>query len=274
MDAVLVGFLPGPDAGNAMVDIIAGITNPSGRVPLTYPKFADAGGSPYYHAVSDQCTSGDGPLPHYTNGECDVQWPFGHGLSYTQFSYSELSLSSDTISYRAKGQSLWSMKPVGSDTLDVSVRVKNVGKRAGAETVMFFTNDESRRTTPEVKRLRSFEKIYLQPGQEKVVSTSLSLNDPDFWSVGPHDDSHYVIQDGMRFIVSVRADINCRDPNDSSPVFCSEFVTIDAGNDYSSICDAACTVWSESGCGGVYGLSPASCWDRCKAAGEENADGW
>ena len=270
MDAVLVGFLPGPDAGKAILDIVMGEVNPSGRMPLTYPKFPDGGGSPYFHSVSDQCTTGDGPLPHWNNVPCEVQWQFGHGLSFTEFAYSELTVSSETISYRANGQS---KQATGSETLDVSVRVKNVGAMAGSETVMFYTFDESRHTTPEVKRLRSFEKIYLKPGQEQVVKASFSLHDPDFLSLGPHDDSHVVIQNGMRFIVGVGAETNCRDPEES-PIYCSEYVTVDAGNDYSSVCDAACTVWSESGCGNAYDFSAESCWNMCKSSGQGNLDEW
>jgi len=270
VDAVLVGFLPGPDAGNAILDIVTGKVNPSGRMPITYPKFHDAGGSPYYHSVSDQCTAGDGPLPHWNNVPCEVQWEFGHGLSYTQFSYSELTVSSDTIAYRAAGQS---RRLIGSETLDVSVRVKNVGDRAGSEAVMFYTFDESRHTTPEIKRLRSFEKIYLKAGQEMVVKTAFSLDDPDFLSVGPHDDSHLVIQNGMRFIVGVGAETNCRNPNES-PVFCSEFVTVETGEDYSSVCDAACSMWSGSGCANVYDLSAESCWNMCKSSSDGSLDEW
>jgi beta-glucosidase len=243
-------------------------------MPVTYPKFEDVGGSPYYHAVSDQCTTGSGPLPHYEYVPCDVQWPFGHGRSYTKFEYSDLKLSSDTLSYQANGQNRWNIKSAGSKTLDISVRVKNVGDRAGAETVLFFTFDESRYTTPELKRLRSFEKVHLEPGEEQVVSTSLSLDDPDLLNVGPHDDSHFVIQNGLRFLVSVGAEVDCREADESSPLYCSEFVTIDAGKGYSSVCDAACTVWSESGCGDVYDFSAASCWDKCKSAGQGNLDGW
>ena len=271
MDAVLIGFLPGPDAGTAVLDIMTGNANPSGRMPLTYPKYADAGGSPYFLAVSDRCTQGDGPLPHYQNVACEVQWPFGHGLSYIPFDYTNLFLSSDTMKYRAAGQSRIFDKSTG--VITVSVRVKNSGSRAGSETVLFFTFDESRHTTPEYKRLRSFEKIYLEPGEEKVVTATLSLLDPDFLSVGPDDDSHLVIQNGMRFKVGVGADTDCRDPDPASHL-CSEFVTVDTGDDYSSACDAACKVWSESGCAGTYGLSAKTCWDMCKSAGQGNVDGW
>ena len=274
VDAVLVGFLPGPDAGNAVLDIISGEANPSGRMPLSYPKYEDGGGSPYYHAVSDRCTSGNGSLPHWETAQCEVQWPFGHGLSYTKFGYSDLELSSNTITYRADGQGRRRLKSKGTETLDVSVRVRNEGSRAGSETVMFFTFDESRHTTPEYKRLRSFEKVYLEPGEEKVVTASFSLYDPDFLSVGPHDDSHLVIQNGLRFKIGVGAEVNCNNPESSSSQLCSQFVTVDAGDDYSSVCDAACTVWSESGCGEAYDLSAESCWIMCKSSGQENLDDW
>jgi beta-glucosidase len=270
VDAVVIGFLPGPDAGTAVLDIITGNTNPSGRMPLTYPKYPDAGGSPYFSAVSDQCTQGEGTLPHFQNVLCEVQWPFGHGLSYTSFEYSNLELSSHTMKYRAAGQSR--RFDVSAGTLKASVQVKNTGSRAGSETVVFFTFDESRHTTPEYKRLRSFEKIHLKPGEEKLVTATLSLANPDFLSVGPHDDSHLVIQNGMRFKLGVGVDTNCRE--DSSSSLCSEFINIDAGDDYSSACDAACTVWSESGCGETYSLSAKTCWDLCKTAGQGNVDGW
>jgi beta-glucosidase len=181
------------------------------------------------------------------------------------------------MKYRAPGQSRTFDKATG--VINVSVRVKNAGSRAGSETVLFFTFDESRHTTPEYKRLRRFEKIYLKPGEEKVVTATLSLADPDFLSVGPYDDSHLVIQNGMRFKVGVGADTDCRDPNndydpDPASPLCSEFVTIDTGDDYSSACDAACKVWSESGCAGTYSLSPKTCWDMCKYSGQGNVDGW
>jgi beta-glucosidase len=80
-DAILLGFLPGPSGGQAVVDIISGKVNPSARLPITYPMYEDGGGSPYFHTISDQCTkAGENPLPHYDYVQCEVQWSFGFGL--------------------------------------------------------------------------------------------------------------------------------------------------------------------------------------------------
>lgn len=270
VDSALVGFLPGPDAGRAVMDIITGEVNPSGRLPMTYPKYEDVGGSPYFLALSDQCTSGDGPLPHYNYVPCEVQWPFGHGLSYTEFSYSELSLSTTTLRYRAVGQE---RRLKDTTILTVSVLVMNTGKIPGADVVMFFTFDESRHTTPEYKRLRAFEKVYLAQGEEKIVTTTLTLDDPDLRWIGPNDDTHLVVQDKLRFKVGVGASVDCRQDDNSSPL-CSDYVVIDAGNDYIDACDAACSAWESSGCAPVYGFSNSNCWKMCSSSELETGDAW
>ena len=106
MDAVIIGFLPDLFAGNVIAEFLTGRSNPSGKLPLTYPKDEDLGGLPYLHSVSIMCTSAIGTtgndnddettttttLPHYYNVPCEVQWPFGHGLSYTQFTSSDLQV--------------------------------------------------------------------------------------------------------------------------------------------------------------------------------------
>jgi beta-glucosidase len=257
------------------MNIISGKVNPSGRLPLTYPKFEDGGGAPYFHAVSDQCTSGTGTLPHWEYVPCEVQWPFGHGLSYTSFQYTLLAINSSHLKYRAPGQARRYLKD-SPDTLFISVKVKNTGTMSGSETVLFFTFDEGRHTTPEYKRLRAFEKVYLAPGEEQVVTASLSISDPDFMSIGPHDDTHLVVQDGMGFWVGVGVDVDCRQAEDSA--MCSEFVSVDAGGDeYISACDAACTAWEQSQCSSMYGLSTPSCWQMCTAnnsSSSDAADGW
>ena len=140
VDAVILGFLPGPSAGTAVIDIITGKINPSGQLPITYPLSDDGGGIPYWHAVTDQCTEGEvgTTLPHYGYVPCDVQWPFGHGLSYTSFKYSDFSATGGI-----------------DDDLQIQITVKNVGHRMGSHTVMFFTFDESRRTDRKSTRLNS-----------------------------------------------------------------------------------------------------------------------
>ena len=93
-DAVFVAFLPGPDGGQAVVDLIVGVTqegefvSPAGCLPVTYPRFGDGGGIPYWRAVSAKCTvGGGGGLPRFGYGECGVEWPFGFGLGYAAFVY-------------------------------------------------------------------------------------------------------------------------------------------------------------------------------------------
>lgn len=282
-DAVLLAFLPGPSGGEAVANILSGAANPSGKLPITYPMWEDGGGSPYFHAVSDKCTKPElgQPLPHYEYEPCEVQWPFGFGLSYTSFHYSEMSLSTKRVQYSPSGQSE-SLKS-DDEPFVVSINVKNRGSVAGYETVFFFTFDEYRSTTPEYKRLRSFEKIFLEPGDEKTVSAKIPVE--DFKFVGPHDDSHLILE-GLEFRVGIGADTDCRehrkeDGKDSA--LCSDLITIDAGDDYIAACDTACDLWAASGCAEHLGLSPKKCWSLCTSVSKnadvvshlgEGEDGW
>jgi len=171
-DAILIAFLPGPDKWRAIANLISGTHCPSAKLPITYPKFQSSGGAPYFHAVSDMCTldtAADGSktlFPHYDYALCEVEWPFGHGLSYTSFEYSNISVSKHLLSL--------------SDSevnLTLSAPVTNKGNILGADTVLFFSFDKSRPVTPEYKQLRAFEKVALRPGESKTVSVSLSIDD-------------------------------------------------------------------------------------------------
>ena len=156
MDAVIIGFLPGPFAGNVIADFLTGRVSPSARLPLTYPKHQDLSCIPYLHEVSDMCTRDNGgTLPHWDNVPCEVQWPFGHGLTYARFAYGDLRLSTKTL------QQHWHDDDVNDDKtkyddeqLIVTVTVTNTGDVAGAETVLFFTFDEFRSTTPAMSNLK------------------------------------------------------------------------------------------------------------------------
>lgn len=266
VDAVLIGFLPGPLAGDAVTGIVSGRVNPSGRLPITYPKYQDLGGVPYLHAVSDMCTEGQGALPHYNNVPCEVQWPFGHGLEYTKFEYGHITLSTDVLQHR------WNKKD--NADLTVSVTVTNRGDMAGATTILFFTFDEFRSTTPEYKRLRAYEKIWLETGASKEVKVTIPLE--DFRFVGPHDDSHYILQDGLVFRVGVGTSADCRAGAESAR--CSGPITIKTENNYVAACEAACNVWEQSGCN-VF--TPESCHKECSSIHDQdqngiqlNNDGW
>lgn len=217
-------------------------------MPLTYPKHQDLSGIPYLHEVSDMCTRDNGgTLPHWDNVPCEVQWPFGHGLTYARFAYGDLRLSTKTL------QQHWHDDDVNDDKtkyddeqLIVTVTVTNTGDVAGAETVLFFTFDEFRSTTPEYKRLRGYDRVWLEPGESKYVSITISLQD-DLRFVGPHDDSHYILQNRLEFRVGIGSGSDCRNNPDADDNLCSAVITILTEGDYLSACEAACNVWKESG---------------------------
>ncbi|EGZ24944.1 glycoside hydrolase [Phytophthora sojae] len=157
--AVINGILACEQAGKALAEIIYGHVNPSGRMPITYPKDAANILMPYNHRVSTRCAD---------NEYCEMQWDFGAGLSYTNFTYSDLVLSRTTVTS-------------SSDTIDVSVTVTNSGSVVGKETVMLFITQPYRSiSVPEVKQLKKFSKISLEPGQSQHVYFTLTADD---WSV-------------------------------------------------------------------------------------------
>jgi beta-glucosidase len=260
-DAVVVGFLPGPSSGQALADIFNGRVNPSGRLPITYPRYDDGGGIPYFHSVSDQCTNGSGALPHWESVPCEVQWPFGHGLSYTTYQYSNLTATGGR----------------GEDLI-VSVNVKNTGSVSGSDTVMLFTFDRYRSTTPEYKRLRAFEKIFLEAGQEETVTKTIPASDLTF--IGPHDDKHYISDPQLSFWVGVGASTDCRTHSDSE--LCTEVAPQDEEkDDYVGACDAACEIWARSGCADNFQMSKDACWNMCTLISkyptsmtDKGNDGW
>jgi len=151
--AVLVAFLPGPEGGRAVADLLFGNANPSGRMPISYPKSTGII-SPYWHKVTERY---------------NVQWEFGHGLSYSNFEYSNLRLSNTTITPK--------------DQLTVSVMVRNNGPYDGKETVLLYITDEYRQIVPEVKMLKRFEKVFLAVGNEVSVTFVLTIEDLSFYGI-------------------------------------------------------------------------------------------
>jgi len=283
VDAVIIGFLPGPFAGNAIADFLTGRVSPSARLPLTYPKHQDLSGVPYLHEVSDMCTRDTGgTLPHWDNVPCEVQWPFGHGLTYAQFAYRNLYLSTDTLQqYYHDDDANDDKTKYDDEQLIVTVTVTNTGDVAGAETVLFFTFDEFRSTTPEYKRLRGYDRVWLEPGESKDVSITISLQE-DLRFVGPHDDSHYILQNRLEFRVGIGSGSDCRNIPDAEDNLCSAVVTILTEEDYVGACEAACNVWKESGdhCAtSAFNTGPAIATCRNSCAGIHfyefiDNDGW
>ena len=161
MKAVVQTYLPGNFGGDALADILFGDVNPSGKLPYTYPRFPNATIS-YIHKPSEEQKKAEGVYNY--EADYNPQYLFGEGLSYTTFAYSNLKLEKTQIK---KGESL-----------KVSVTVTNTGKLTGREVVHLFTSDlYASSVTPDVKRLRRFEKIELKPGESKTVSFELNPAD-------------------------------------------------------------------------------------------------
>ena len=170
--AALMLYLPGNEGAPALADILVGDANPSGKLPFTYPRFANTL-VPYYHKGTDMVKK------DFSMNAFEPQWEFGHGLSYTTYEYSNLKINSDRIS--TKGD------------LEVSVTVKNTGQRKGMEVVHLFVSDKVATITPPVKRLRGFDKVTLAPNETKVVTFKINARDLSFvgtdnkWMVEPGD---------------------------------------------------------------------------------------
>jgi len=252
-NAVVLGFLAGPHAGQALVDLVTGQYSPSARLPITYPLANDGGGAPYFHTISDQCTRGEGILPHYEYAPCDVQWPFGHGLSYTTFEYSDLTVRGNIVS-----------------GISGSVQVQNSGTMGAAEAVMIFTFDDFRKTTPEYKRLRAVEKVWLDPHQSLTVEFQISADDLKF--VGPHDDRHYILDPTMSFWVGVGHDTDCRTDGPNHGLCQHLEAAQESIANYSPSCQLSCDLWvndDSHSCASQLGLtSLEDCLGLCQASSD------
>jgi beta-glucosidase len=167
--AVLEAWMGGTEAGNAIADVLFGDANPSGKLPVTWPR--TVGQVPIYY---NHMNTGRPPEANnrYTSKYLDVPWtpqfPFGYGLSYTQFKITNLQLSVQRISATGK--------------LTASVEVENVGKRSGDEVVQLYIRDVAASMTRPVKELKGFQRITLQPGEKKRVEFLLTAEELGFWN--------------------------------------------------------------------------------------------
>ena len=161
--AVVDVLLPGNYGGDALAALLVGEENFSGKLPFTYPKYTNKFAVYDYKPAENQATMSGS---YNYNAVMDVQWPFGHGLSYTTFEYSNMTVSADRFD--------------SDDVLTVTVDVKNTGEAAGKESVLLFSSDLYAGSTPDVRRLRAFEKIELAPGQTKTVVMEVTAKDLAF----------------------------------------------------------------------------------------------
>ena len=155
---ILDVYLPGNYGADALADILTGDVNPSGKLPITYPRYPNSLVS-YIHKPSE----GEG---NPQGGDFYPQWQFGFGLSYTTFSYNDLKINKNAFG--------------PDETATINVTVKNTGSKEGKEVVQLFSSQVVASITPDVKRLRGFEKVDLKPGESKTVTFTLPLRDLAF----------------------------------------------------------------------------------------------
>lgn len=193
-DAVLYSFHPGTMGGPAIADILFGKVNPSGKTPVTFPRMS--GQVPIYYAqhktgrpanptemLIDEIPveagqTSVGCRSFYLDAGNSPLFPFGYGLSYTTFEYSNLSLASDKLT--------------AQDTLSISFTLKNTGKYDGTEVVQLYVQDKVGSVTRPVKELKRFQRVTLKVGESTQVSLSLPVSELAFWGY----DMNYTVEPG------------------------------------------------------------------------------
>ncbi|WEL20085.1 Beta-glucosidase, glycosyl hydrolase family 3 [Halorhabdus sp. BNX81] len=169
--AVLHAWLPGEEGGNGIADVLLGEHNPSGRLPISVPK--DVGQLPVYYSRRPNSRN-----ERHVYVDEDPLYSFGHGLSYTDFEYSDVTLASEEI-------------PT-TGTIEASVTVENTGDVAGHEVVQVYTHQRWPSQTRPVQELRAFERVHLEPGESATVTAEISATQLAF-----HDhDMNLVVEPG------------------------------------------------------------------------------
>ena len=185
-------LIPGNMGGDALVNLVSGKSNFSGKMPYTYPKEINSLAN-YDFKKSEEVGTMEGAYDY--NAKITQQWGFGYGLSYTSYKYSNLKVSQSDFRH--------------GDIIKVSVDVKNTGKVAGKESVLLFSSDLIASMVPDGRRLRAFDKIELQPGETKTVTFELKADDLAFvgWDV------KWRLEEGdfKLMIADQSADIHCAD---------------------------------------------------------------
>lgn len=193
-DAMLYSFHPGTMGGPAIADILFGKVNPSGKTPVTFPRMS--GQVPIYYAqhktgrpanptemLIDEIPveagqTSVGCRSFYLDAGNSPLFPFGYGLSYTTFEYSNLSLASDNLTVQ--------------DTLSISFTLKNTGKYDGTEVVQLYVQDKVGSVTRPVKELKRFQRVTLKAGESTQVSLNLPVSELAFWGY----DMNYTVEPG------------------------------------------------------------------------------
>jgi beta-glucosidase len=172
--ALVEAWIPGESGGTAVADVLFGDTNPSGRLAITIPRHSGQLPAYYNYKVSKAVRLEDS----YADMPATPLYPFGHGLSYTSYDYSNLHITPEHIRTGGNAQ--------------VSVDVKNTGSRAGEEVVQLYLHENYAPVSTPVKRLRGFERVALAPGESKTVTFTLTPEDLQLLD----QDMHWVVVPG------------------------------------------------------------------------------
>ena len=185
-------LIPGNMGGDALVNLVSGKSNFSGKMPYTYPKEINSLAN-YDFKKSEEVGTMEGAYDY--NANITQQWGFGYGLSYTSYQYSNLKVSKSDFRH--------------GDIIKVSVDVKNTGKVAGKESILLFSSDLVASMVPDGRRLRAFDKVELQPGETKTVTFELKADDLAFvgW------DGKWRLEEGdfKLMIADQTASVHCAD---------------------------------------------------------------
>ena len=185
-------LIPGNMGGDALVNLVSGKSNFSGKMSYTYPKEINSLAN-YDFKKSEEVGTMEGAYDY--NAKITQQWGFGYGLSYTSYQYSNLKVSKSDFRH--------------GDIIKVSVDVKNTGKVAGKESILLFSSDLVASMVPDGRRLRAFDKVELQPGETKTVTFELKADDLAFvgW------DGKWRLEEGdfKLMIADQTASVHCAD---------------------------------------------------------------
>ena len=171
-DAILNVWFPGSEAGYAISDVLFGKVNPSGKLPMTFPRSVGQVPLYYNYKSTGRPEKDEDKFEKFKSVYLDIPnsplYPFGYGLSYTTFNYSDISLSSSKLQ--------------GNQTLKASVTLTNTGKYDGAEVVQLYIRDAVGSITRPIKELKGFQKIMLKAGESKTVTFDITPEDLKFYN--------------------------------------------------------------------------------------------
>lgn len=176
-NTIIQTYLPSVQGPKALVDILVGDVNPSGKLPYTYPAFPNSI-VPYYHKYAEEQKKSEGQYNY--EGDYNPEFHFGFGLSYTNFQVLGYKIDKNKIS---KEQ---------DEEITISIEVRNTGKRRGKEVVQLYSSDLYASLIPDVKRLRRFKKIELDPQETQKIEFKLKPTDLGFYNI----DNEFIIESG------------------------------------------------------------------------------